>query len=182
MGRVADIIKRPLIMKRILIILLAVVMCLPVRADSDGKQVLGNLFRAGMQAVQNTLKHEQEDKEEPGEAKGSSSDSPEAFSRVLIDSLEKSFSGIKERYKKEGRSYARELGDIVAERIVRSSRVQSVLFTLRMICWAVIAYLILVTILLLVSLQRLRANDRRILELLREIRQKEEKEEKEDAL
>lgn len=179
MGRVADIIKRPLIMKRILIILLAVVMCLPVRADSDGKQVLGNLFRAGMQAVQNTLKHEQEDKEEPGEAKGSSS---EAFSRVLIDSLEKSFTGIKERYKKEGRSYARELGDIVAERIVRSSRVQSVLFTLRMICWAVIAYLILVTILLLVSLQRLRANDRRILELLREIRQKEEKEEKEDAL
>lgn len=162
------------VMKRILIILCAVLLCLPSWADTEGKQIFNNLLRAGVQAVQSTLKHEQKDNEVPDEANVSSSSDPAgALSRVMIESLEKSLAGIKEQYKQEGRAYARELGDMVAERIVRSPRVQSTILTLQTLCWAIIAYLILVTILLLVSLQRLCSNDRRILELLRELKQKQ---------
>ena len=162
-------------MKRILLVLCMALLCLPVRADSDGKRILNNLFRAGVQAVQTTLQQGREDSDasDANAAPAAPADPAGALSRVLIDSLEKSVRGIKEQYKEEGRAYARELGDMLAERIVRSPRVQSAITTLQAFCWVIIAYLVLVTLLLLVGMQRLRANDRRILELLHELKRKE---------
>lgn len=159
-------------MKRVLLILCMALLCLPVRADADGKRILNNIFRAGVQAVQTTLQRGREDPDAP-DANAAPADPSSALSRVLIDSLEKSVSGIKEQYKEEGRAYARELGDMLAERIVRSPRVQSAIMTLQTFCWVIIIYLVLVTLLLLVSMHRLRANDRRILELLHELKRKE---------
>ena len=160
------------VMKRILLILCMALLCLPVRADADGKRILDNLFRAGVQAVQTTLQQGQENTEAP-DANAAPADPSGALGRVLAESLKKSASSLKEQYKEEGRAYARELGDMLAERIVHSPRVHSAITTLQAFCWVIIAYLVLVTLLLLVGLQRLRANDRRILELLHELKRKE---------
>ena len=91
---------------------------------------------------------------------------------MLVDSLEKSIGDIKEQYKEEGRAYARELADMLAERIVHSPRIQSTITTIQALCWAIIAYLVLVSLVLLVSMQRLRINSRHILEQLNELKQK----------
>ncbi len=159
-------------MKRILLILCMALLCMPVRADADGKRILNDLFRAGVQVVQTTLQQEQKSPA-TSDANAAPVDPSDVLSRVLIDSLEKSVSGFKEQYKEEGRAYTRELGDMLVERIVRSPRVQSAITILQVFCWAIIAYLVLVSLLLLVSMQRLRANDRRILELLHELKRKE---------
>lgn len=76
-------------------------------------------------------------------------------------------SGYKERYKEEGRAYARELGDQIAERIRRNPQISSTLTTVQILCWVVIVYLTLVTILIVFAMYRMRRDNERILALLK---------------
>ena len=55
----------------------------------------------------------------------------------------------KEQYKDEGRAYARELGDIIVERVREDPKIRSSIYSLQMLCWGVIGYLTLVTIIML---------------------------------
>lgn len=86
------------------------------------------------------------------------------------DSLREGFTQIlseyKEQYKEEGRAYARELGDQIAERIHQNPKISSTLTTVQILCWVVIVYLTLVTILIVIAMYRMRRDNRRILALL----------------
>lgn len=76
-------------------------------------------------------------------------------------------SGYKEQYKEEGRAYARELGDQIAERIRRNPQISTTLATVQILCWVVIVYLTLVTILIVFAMYRMRRDNERILALLK---------------
>lgn len=55
----------------------------------------------------------------------------------------------KESAKQEGRAYARELGDIMVERAVQDKKIAQALDSVRRLCYAVIAYLTGVTLLII---------------------------------
>ena len=59
-------------------------------------------------------------------------------------------------FKDEGREYAKEVGDIITERILESRKISDTLDSMRLFCWAVVVYLTIVTILIIVLLLRLR--------------------------
>lgn len=65
------------------------------------------------------------------------------------------FDELKDSYKQEGRAYAQELGDVVVERIVQDKKVNAALTSLRHLCYAVIAYLTLVTLLIIFFFARI---------------------------
>ncbi len=63
----------------------------------------------------------------------------------------------KESAKKEGRAYARELGDIMVERAVQDKKIADALDSVRRLCYAVIAYLTGVTLLIIALFCRIKA-------------------------
>ena len=60
-------------------------------------------------------------------------------------------------FKEEGRAYAREVGDLITNRILESRKISNTLDSMRFFCWAVCLYLTLVTVIIIVLLLRLRA-------------------------
>lgn len=68
----------------------------------------------------------------------------------------------KEEYKQEGRQYARELGDIMVERVAEDKKISETLTSVRRLCYAVIAYLTAVTLLILFFFWRIRGILRRM--------------------
>lgn len=77
------------------------------------------------------------------------------------------FDDLKNTYKQEGREYAQELGDVVVERIVQDKKVNAALTSVRHLCYAVIAYLTLVTVLILFFFARIMAAIGKLREELR---------------
>ncbi len=75
----------------------------------------------------------------------------------------------KEQYKQEGREYAREVGDKIVERVREDPQISSSITSLKILCWVVIAYLTLVTLIMLFSLLRLKRANKRIEEKLETI-------------
>lgn len=67
------------------------------------------------------------------------------------------FDDLKNAYKQEGREYAQELGDVVVERIVQDKKVNAALTSVRHLCYAVIAYLTAVTVLIIFFFMRILA-------------------------
>ena len=61
-----------------------------------------------------------------------------------------------EAYKEEGREYAREVGDVITQRMLENEKVNSTLDSVRYLCWGVVAYLTVVSLLMLLLLLRLR--------------------------
>lgn len=64
---------------------------------------------------------------------------------------------IKEAYKEEGKEYAKELGDTVVKRIVQDKKINDTLTSVRQLCYAVIAYLTAVTVLIIFLFCRIRS-------------------------
>lgn len=141
--------------------------------ESAGKQFLRGLVRKGAQAVQSKLS-EQEPAREPAEqedapppAKPGAALLPAGgLTRAVREVVVESLDAVKEQYMEEGRVYARHLGDKLAERIVQNPKVQSALFMVKALAWVVLLYLTAITLLLLLSLRKLHAGNRRLLELL----------------
>ena len=52
----------------------------------------------------------------------------------------------KEQYKKEGREYARELGDRMVERVKADPKISRTLTAIEALCWGIVAYLSFVTL------------------------------------
>lgn len=64
---------------------------------------------------------------------------------------------LKEAYKAEGKEYAKELGDTVVQRIVEDKEINDTLTSVRRLCYAVIAYLTGVTVLIIFLFCRIRS-------------------------
>ncbi len=78
----------------------------------------------------------------------------------------------KEQYKDEGRAYARELGDIIVERVREDPKIRSSIYSLQMLCWGVIGYLTLVTIIMLSCLLHLKRTNARLLKEMLDIQKR----------
>lgn len=67
-----------------------------------------------------------------------------AFS--VKDALDVLINEYKEQYKKEGREYARELGDRMVERVKADPKISKTLTAIEVLCWSIIGYLSFVTL------------------------------------
>lgn len=125
----------------------------PARAAHDeALQILSGLLSVGAEAVQPAG-----NKKQPGTANV----------RSIAAQATAMFDELKDAYKQEGREYAQELGDVVVERIVQDKKVNSALTSVRNLCYAVIAYLTVVTLLILFFFARIMAAIGKLREELR---------------
>ncbi|MBQ3524915.1 MAG: hypothetical protein IJA63_01455 [Akkermansia sp.] len=83
-----------------------------------------------------------------------------AFS--LKDSLDVLIDEYKEEYKDEGREYAKELGDKLVERVREDPKIRDSITALQALCWSVIGYLSLVTLIVFFSLISITRGNRRL--------------------
>lgn len=74
---------------------------------------------------------------------------------VLIDEY-------KEEYKEEGREYAKELGDKLVERVREDPEIRDSITALQALCWSVIGYLSLVTLIVFFSLISITRGNRKL--------------------
>lgn len=129
-------------MKQLFFILAALLCLMPVQAKVDAGQLLGNL----LQAVNES--HQTATSPAPANAPGIGDQIMLTF-RGATDS-------VLESYKEEGRKYAREMGDIITQRIMEDKKINSTLDSMRLFCWAVVIYLTVISLLVLYMLLRLR--------------------------
>lgn len=134
-------------MKRFLLIccVLSALFAAPVQAKPDVGKLLGGLIQA-------VAEEETDD--------GTAADAPPAPSAAslqqsLAAELRLSAAGFVESCKEGGRAYAKELGDVLVQRFRNDPEIKSTLDSIRNLCWGVIAYLTLVTLIGLVCLVRI---------------------------
>ena len=141
-------------MKRFFLILLALACLLPVQAKVDAGQLLGGLLQmvSEPQAAGTT----------PAPAK-----EPGLGEQIML-TLRGATDAVMESYKEEGREYAREVGDIITQRIMEDKKINSTLDSMRLFCWAVILYLTVVTLVVIYMLLRLRVRYARIMDELKQ--------------
>ncbi len=152
-------------------VVVAVTLLPSVSAEREaGKDLLRGLLQAGIEAVGQKTAPASEEQDAP-EASASPTQQRVAggnsFSQALKIAAEQTIDSVKQRYKEEGRAYARELSDVMVERLMHNAHIRSVISTVQLVGAMVAAYLVLVTIILLVSIARLRKSNREILRLLR---------------
>lgn len=89
---------------------------------------------------------------------------------VLKETTELTLRDYLNRYKDEGREYARELANIITEKIVNHEKVASVLDSVRMLCWGVVIYLTIISILIFAMLWRMKSTNERVLRAIEELK------------
>lgn len=91
---------------------------------------------------------------------------------VLRETTELTLRDYLNRYKDEGKEYARELANIITERIVNHEKIASVLDSVRMLCWGVVIYLTIISILIFAMLWRMKRTNDRVLAAVEELKKK----------
>ncbi len=89
---------------------------------------------------------------------------------VLKETTELTLRDYLNRYKDEGKEYARELANIITERIVNHEKIASVLDSVRMLCWGVVIYLTIISILIFAMLWRMKCTNDRVLAAIEELK------------
>ncbi len=96
------------------------------------------------------------------------------LAHALKQALDVLLEDYKEQYKSEGRAYARELGDMMLERVSEDPKISASLISLQVLCWSVIAYLTLVTLVVVFCLLWLRRAYARLLREVEALRRRAE--------
>lgn len=91
---------------------------------------------------------------------------------VLRETTELTLRDYLNRYKDEGKEYARELANIITERIVNHEKIAAVLDSVRMLCWGVVIYLTIISILIFAMLWRMKRTNDRVLAAVEELKKK----------
>ena len=98
----------------------------------------------------------------------------EPFSKVLAGAVKEAFDVLikeyKDQYKQEGREYAREVGDMVVNRLLQDPKIERSIFTIQVLCWSVIAYLTLVTLFVVICFHHIRRANARVLTAVEEVK------------
>ena len=89
---------------------------------------------------------------------------------VLKETTELTLRDYLNRYKDEGREYARELANVITEKIVNHEKVATVLDSVRMLCWGVVIYLTIISILIFAMLWRMKSINERVLRAIEELK------------
>lgn len=157
---------------------------LPVQAQNGtAEQLIGGLLSVGAELLQ-TDKTKTPDSGKP--TPQAADEQSGGFLKDIYDGLPSGkdikvaiSSAVKEtlkplldEYKQEGREYAEELGDVLAEKVLNSPKVQETLFSVRALCWGVIGYLTLITILMMVMQVRVMRQNSRVLAAIEAMQKK----------
>lgn len=89
---------------------------------------------------------------------------------VLKETTELTLRDYLNRYKDEGKEYARELANIITEKIVNHEKVSTVLDSIRMLCWGVVIYLTIISMLIFAMLWRMKRTNDRVLAAIEELK------------
>ncbi len=144
-------------MKYLLMLKMALGLVLPGNAAEKEDSLLGELLGFGARLLDTQL-------EAPAAPQGAVQQAGASAERQSFGvSFKQTLDALLEGYKEDGRAYAREVGDIVVERVVRDPEISSTITSLRALCWWVIAYLTLVTIIMLSCLVYLKRANARLL-------------------
>lgn len=128
-------------MKKLFITLLMLgVLLFQAQARNDLEQLLGGF----LQAVT-----------EPQPAAPPQASEP-SLGEQIMQSFRSATDPLLESYKEEGRQYAREMGDIITQRLMEDKKINETLDSMRLFCWAVIIYLTVISLIVLYMLLRLR--------------------------
>lgn len=146
-------------MKKILICLLCLFSLLPTAgAKIDANQLLGGLLQVINEPQQPTpTQATQQKKEEP------------SFGEQMSLMVRAATAPMLEGFKEEGRKYAKELGDIVTRQIKEDKKINQTLDSMRIFCWAVVAYLTIVTALVIYLLLRLRVLHTKLMQAVQKL-------------
>ncbi len=162
-------------MKYMLMLMLVLGLALPGAAGQREESLLRGLFGLGAQALeaQSSTAASAHEASAPQNAAPAAASSP-SMTQMFIAPIRQSVDGLineyKEEYKEEGRAYARELGEIVVERVRKDPEITSTITSIRMLCWFVVGYLTLVTLIMLACLVYLKHAHARLLEEVRSMR------------
>lgn len=169
------------IISTLLMVMLCVGVCMPMvaQAESDaGKQILQKVVDAGAKALQNKRDKKEpkvDNPEQSADSKGldlatitKSLLTPGGIADIVRKAVIEAMKGIVEQYKEEGREYARQLGDVLTERMMQNPKIQSTFFMIKALVWAVLLYLTVISLLLVYMLHKLQVSNRRIVALLEE--------------
>lgn len=77
----------------------------------------------------------------------------------------------KEQYKQEGREYAKEVGDKIVTRVINDPKISHSIYSLQALCWGVIVYLTLVTLVMVFSLLHLKHSNNKLLSTVEELKE-----------
>ena len=131
-----------LAVKRIILTLICLISLLPTaEARIDAGQLLGDLLQVKQETSTQTAPQKQDES---------------SFGEQMSLMVRAATAPMLESFKEEGRKYAKELGDIVTRQIKEDKKINQTLDSLRIFCWAVVAYLTIVTALVIYLLLRLR--------------------------
>ncbi len=145
-------------MKKILICLLCLFSLLPTAdARIDANQLLGGLMQIISEPQQDSQPQKQDT---PG------------FSEQMALMARAAAAPLLESFKEEGREYAKEVGDIITRRIKEDKKINQTLDSMRIFCWAVVAYLTIVTAIVIYLLLRLRVLHSRLMQAISEVKEK----------
>lgn len=91
---------------------------------------------------------------------------PSGVAGMVREMLGIAFAELKNKYKEDVKVYVKQLGDSLAERVTQNEKVQHTMGLIKMMAWAIVIYLTLVTLLLVWMLRRLHERTARIEALL----------------
>lgn len=183
-------------------LVLALCVSIPAQAAWDADRLMDKLLQAGMDALEGEQQRRQQAKEAAAAAQpdapapAADARTPEERAKSMLavfldhamspgsdpmavrvahalkDSVDILLQEYKEEYKEEGRAYARELGDIIVTRVQEDPKIQSSIHSIQVLCWAVIAYLTLVTIVMLICLLHLKRINSRLLRSVEDLQKR----------
>lgn len=88
----------------------------------------------------------------------------EAVALTLKDTLDVLIDEYREEYKKAGRDYARELGDLMVDRVQKDPKISRAVVSLEVFCWVMAAYLSAISVIILVCVLALKRGNRKLQE------------------
>lgn len=165
-------------------------------APSKTEQIVGGLFDFGSAIMKQRAEKKQAQQQPPVKEAAAAPDPQEAntmeklgksvgvlvqgmtdpaylakqLGAVLKETTELTLRDYLNRYKDEGREYARELANIITEKIVNHEKVASVLDSVRMLCWGVVIYLTIISMLIFAMLWRMKSINDRVLRAIEELK------------
>ncbi len=181
-------------MNKVLVMLLLSVLSLTLSAQESGvsrtERIVGGLLDFGSAVMQQRAEKKQgqqpvspADSQEPGTmyklgksvgvlVQGITDPAylAKQLGAVLKETTELTLRDYLNRYKDEGKEYARELANIITEKIVNHEKVASVLDSIRMLCWGVVIYLTIISILIFAMLWRMKSINERVLRAIEELK------------
>ena len=180
-------------MKKLILLFALLCAVLPsAPADSNKDKLIDGLLGIGVRALQAEQERRaeaaQQQAEPPAETQEENAAPPQKRTwrdrgRDMLGNLisgsvdglgEKPLSQVlneyKEQYKQEGREYAREVGDKIVGRVLKDPKIEGAIYSLQALCWGVIAYLTLVTLIVVFCLMHLKRTNGKLLTAVDELK------------